>query len=63
MIQFIKLLCFVIMWLGVILIFDARNITHRFFSFGDQNEGTNGLKIVGFLIFIISGIICYCLKN
>ena len=33
---------------GVILIYDARPITKKMFSFGDQNEATLGLKIVGF---------------
>ena len=43
--------------IGVIYIFDARNITKKFFGFGDQNEGASGLKILGFIIVIISGII------
>ena len=34
---------------GVILIYDARPITKKMFSFGDQNEGSTGLKILGFL--------------
>lgn len=44
---------------GVILIYDARMITKKFFGFGDQNEGSLGLKIVGFLIAIVGGIIIY----
>lgn len=44
---------------GVIMIFDARIITKRLFSFGDQNEGVLGLKIVGFVITIIGGIIVF----
>ena len=35
---------------GVILIYDARPITKKMFSFGDQNDGALGLKITGFLI-------------
>ena len=58
----IRLICFIIMWLGIILIFDARNITQRFFSFGDQNEGANGIKIIGFLLFAISGFILIFFK-
>ena len=45
--------------LGVILIYDARLITKKFFGFGDQNEGSSGLKILGFLIVIIGGLILY----
>ena len=33
---------------GVIMIFDARFLTQKFFSFGDQNEATAGFKIIGF---------------
>ena len=44
---------------GVILIYDARVITKKFFGFGDQNEGSSGLKILGFLIVIIGGLILY----
>lgn len=42
---------------GVTLIYDARIITKKFFSFGDQNEGSTGLKMIGFLIAIIGAII------
>ena len=45
--------------IGVILIYDARLITKKFFGFGDQNEGSSGLKILGFLIVIICGLILY----
>lgn len=53
----IRLLCIIMILLGVILIFDARSITKQFFSFGDQNEGTSGLKILGFIMVMLSGII------
>ena len=45
---------------GVILIYDARPITKKMFSFGDQNEATLGLKIVGFIISFVGSIIIYC---
>lgn len=44
---------------GVILIYDARILTKKFFGFGDQNEGSSGLKILGFLISIVGGAIIY----
>lgn len=53
----IKLLCITLMLVGVILIFDARIIVKRFFSFGDQNDGVSGLKILGIVIFIIGAFI------
>lgn len=45
---------------GVILIFDARPITKKVFGFGDQNDATLGLKLIGFLISIIGAILVYC---
>lgn len=47
---------------GVILIYDARSITKKFFGFGDQNEGSSGLKIVGFIIAIGGAIILFFMK-
>ena len=45
--------------IGTIMIFDARIITKKLFSFGDQNEGVLGLKIVGFSLTIIGGGIVF----
>lgn len=44
---------------GVKFIFDARPIVKKYFSFGDKNEATIGLKILGFLLSIIGGTIMY----
>lgn len=41
------------------MIFDARYLTKKLFSFGDQNEGVNGLKIVGFFMAIIGALLIY----
>ena len=60
MLQIIMKLIAVLMLLaGVILIYDARIITKKFFGFGDQNEATSGLKILGFIVAIIGGLILY----
>ena len=45
--------------IGVILVYDARPITKKVFSFGDQNEGAKGLKMMGFLLCVIGGMIVY----
>ena len=45
--------------LGVIMIFDARFLTQKFFGFGDQNEATAGFKIIGFLVAIIGALIVF----
>lgn len=44
---------------GVKFIFDARPIVKKYFSFGDKNEAALGLKIFGFLLMILGGILLY----
>ena len=55
----IKLLIILLILAGVILIYDARSITKKFFGFGDQNEGAMGLKILGFFVTIVCSIGLY----
>ncbi len=55
----LSLIASLLMLSGVILIYDARIITKKFFGFGDQNEASSGLKILGFLLLIIGGLILY----
>ena len=45
--------------LGVISIFDARQIAKKLFGFGDQNEAAAGLKILGFIMAVIGVLIIY----
>ena len=45
--------------IGVKLIYDARPIVKMYFGFGEENEATNGLKILGFLMSIIGGVLIY----
>ena len=42
---------------GIVLVYDARIITSRLFGFGDQNEASLGLKMIGFIITMIGAII------
>ena len=42
--------------IGVIMVYDARIITKKFFGFGDQNEAAMGIKILGFVFIIIGGL-------
>ncbi len=44
---------------GVKLIFDARPIVKMYFNFGEENEAVLGLKIVGFLMLIVGGVLLY----
>lgn len=46
----------IVLMMGVILIYDARPITKKIFGFGDQNDATTGLKILGFIFSIVGGI-------
>ena len=55
----IKLIAILMVLGGVILIYDARLITKKFFGFGDQNDASSGLKIVGLLLAIVGGLIIY----
>ena len=55
----VKVLALLLILSGTILIYDARILTKKFFSFGDQNEGASGLKYMGFIIAIIGGLILY----
>ena len=58
----IKIIGLLMVLAGVIMIYDARIITKKFFGFGDQNEGSSGLKILGFIIAIIGAFIIYFIK-
>lgn len=44
---------------GTVFIFDARILTKKLFSFGDQNEGSMGMKIMGFLFAIVGALIIF----
>ncbi len=44
---------------GVVLVFDARGISKKNFGFGDQNEATAGMKILGYVIAMIGTLIIY----
>lgn len=55
----LKIIGLLLVLCGVTLIFDARIITKSFFGFGDQNEGSAGLKIIGFIISIVGAVIIY----
>lgn len=47
----------ILLMIGVILIYDARTIAKKVFSFGDQNEATLTLKIIGFIMSIVAGFL------
>ncbi len=45
--------------LGTVMVYDARRITRKLFSFGDQNDASMGLKMLGFIIAMIGALIFY----
>ncbi len=55
----LMIIALLIITLGVVCIFDARVITKKMFSFGDQNEGSMGLKILGFILAMIGSLVFY----
>ncbi len=45
---------------GVVMVYDARIIAKRLFSFGDQNAATRWMKVIGVIVGVIgSGIIIF----
>lgn len=59
----VKILGILLVLAGVVLIYDARNITKKFFGFGDQNEGSAGLKFLGAVLVLICGIALFFLQR
>lgn len=55
----INFVAILVVFAGVILVYDARIITKKHFGFGDQNEATDGLKIIGYILAVIGGLILY----
>lgn len=53
----LKIIGLIIVFVGVIFIFDARHLGQKWFGFGDRNEAAKTLKIIGFIGAIIGGII------
>ena len=47
----------IIITIGTILIYDARQISKRRFSYSDVNNATASLKIVGFVLSTIGGLL------
>ena len=56
---FLLLIGTIALAIGVKFIYDARPIVKKYFGLGDKNEATLGLKILGFLLSIVGGILIY----
>ncbi len=55
----VNLIALIMALVGVVMVYDARIITKKLFGFGDQNQATWGLKILGYIIAIIGALIIY----
>ena len=45
--------------IGVIFIFDARIVSEKYFSMQDTNTAITGLKIMGFIMIILSWVLLF----
>lgn len=52
-----NLFLIILIAIGVTIIYDARKIAKKYFSKQDQNRITAVLKVIGFLICVVSGIL------
>jgi len=43
----------VITLVGCFLLFDSRRLVKKYFNFGEENDATKGMKIIGFICFFI----------
>ena len=41
---------------GALILFDARRLVKKFFDFGEENNATAGMKMVGFVLLVVGGI-------
>ena len=56
------LIALILSVVGVIMVYDARKLTKKWFGFNDQNEGSKWFKIGGFVISMIGVLILYFVK-
>ncbi len=57
--KFLLFIAIILLITGVKFIFDARPIVKKYFAFGEENDATLGLKLLGFLCSIIGMLIIY----
>ena len=49
----------ILILIGLIFIYRARNIVKKLFSFGEENEAALVMKILGFVVSMVGTIIIY----
>lgn len=45
-----------ILLVGCFLLFDSRRLVKKHFNFGEENDATKGMKVIGFILIVIGGI-------
>ncbi len=58
----VKIIGLIIVALGVIGIYDARDLSQKFFSNSDKNTSAKYLRAFGFIVAVIGAIIVYFAK-
>lgn len=53
----LDLIGLIIIAVGIVCVYDARKLTKKFFSTSDVNESARTVKIVGFVVSIIGGML------
>lgn len=53
----LRLIGMIIACIGVICVYDARPLAKKYFDFGDENEVSSGIKILGCIFSIVGGLI------
>ena len=57
-----KIVLIIIIAVCVMAIYDARKIGEKFFSSADKNRITKLIKLIGFIILVICGVIFCIIK-
>ena len=55
----IKIIGLILISIGVIGVYDGRDLAKKFFSGSDKNASTNFLRIAGFMVAILGAVIIY----
>ena len=53
----LKVIGLLIIAIGIVCIYDARRLTRKFFSTSDINSAVRTLKIVGYIVAILGGVL------
>ena len=55
----LRILGLIMLMSGIVMVYDARILTQKWFGFGDQNEASLGFKLLGFIVCIGGALLVY----